>query len=502
MNGLFAKITTVALSFIGLFSLTGCHKKQVDKLAEKGSVIQEGLTVNPRSVVGYVGDVMPFYDNGEMNIFYLQDGRNTNRGFHPFALMTTKDYVHYKDYGEVIPFDDKYVDSVDWALGTGSIIKDEKDIYHAFYTGHNSNKNSGLKYKECIRHATSTDKITWVKSEEKLYGSSNDFRDPYVYYDKVEKTYNILITTNTFGIGKIVRYSSDSLDTPIDKWVDKGTFFINDAGTYNMECPTFIEYNGYYYLSFSEQGKHRVTHYRYKKNLTDEWKKPAIDYLDDEGFYAARLEKDDKDLYAFGWCGTKDGDFDLGEFNWAGNLVCHKLVQKNNGELYPVMIDSYKETFKTEVSYKLNNGNELSYMVFSGDKQNAYMVEKLSKNITRLNYKIKLNSLNGSCGISFNTQKDNELSNLVLELNFKDLEINFYNKANDFNNLGSKQLNMPCSFRTNSIIDVNILIDGEILTIYLNDRAMATRMYDMPLNNFSFYGNNADFTIEEMNFYE
>lgn len=502
MSAFFKKITALAMSIVGIFSLSACNNNEDNKIAEKGSVIQEGLSVNPRSVVGYVGDVMPFYDNGEMNIFYLQDGRNTNKGFHPFALMTTKDYVHYKDYGEVIPFDDKYIDSVDWALGTGSIIKDENGLYHAFYTGHNPNKDSGLKYKECIRHATSTDKINWKKSEEKLYGNSNDFRDPYVYYDKVENKYNILVTTNMFSRGIIVRYSSDSLDNPIDKWVNNGTFFTNDSGSYNMECPTFIEYNGYYYLSYSEQGNHRVTHYRYKKNLTDEWKKPAIDYIDDEGFYAARLEKDNKNLYAFGWCGTKDGEYDFGEFNWAGNLVCHKLMQKNNGELYPVMIDSYKETFNTEVSYRLRSGKDFSSMVFTENQQKSYLVEKLSKNITRINYKIKLNNLSGSAGMSFNTKKDDELSNLVLELNFKDSAINFYNNASDFNNLGKNQLNMPCSFRTNNTFDVDILIDKEILTIYVNNRVMTTRMYDMPLNNFSFYGNNADFTIEEINFYE
>ncbi len=79
--------------------------------------------------------------------FYLQDGRNTHLGFHPFALMTTSDLVHYKDYGVVIPYvDDVY--SQDLALGTGSVIKDKDGIYHAFYTGWNGRENKGLPYVE------------------------------------------------------------------------------------------------------------------------------------------------------------------------------------------------------------------------------------------------------------------------------------------------------------------------------------------------------------------
>ena len=40
------------------------------------------------------------------------------------------------------------------------------------------------------------------------------------------------------------------------------------------------------------------------------------------------MEKGFDKLYVFGWCGTKEGDWDNGAFNWAGNLVTHELVQQ------------------------------------------------------------------------------------------------------------------------------------------------------------------------------
>ena len=38
------------------------------KLELKGSVDQGDMDFNPKSSVGYVGDVMPFFDNNELNI--------------------------------------------------------------------------------------------------------------------------------------------------------------------------------------------------------------------------------------------------------------------------------------------------------------------------------------------------------------------------------------------------------------------------------------------------
>ena len=136
---------------------TGCGAPK------KNSVDQNGKTVFPVSAYDdslpvSMGDVMPFYDDGVMNIYHLQNSRGTlSLFYHPIARITTTDFVNYTDCGVALPFEENSK-SPDAALGTGSFIKDKDGNYHCFYTGHNDNGQSeGLKFNEVVRHAKSTD---------------------------------------------------------------------------------------------------------------------------------------------------------------------------------------------------------------------------------------------------------------------------------------------------------------------------------------------------------
>lgn len=493
------KIGIKVITLLALFCiLTGCSNVE-SSFANKGSINQENMNINPKSVVGYVGDPMPFYEDGMMNVFYLQDGRNTRLGFHPFALMTTTDMVNYEDYGMVIPYEDN-IYSEDFALGTGSVIKDKNGYYHCFYTGWNGNKSSGLPYMEKIQHAVSTDKIKWTKiPQDGFYGGTNDFRDPYVYYDEADDIYYMLVTTRVNDYGVIKQYKSKNLSV----WTDNGVFFRNDSGSYNMECPSYFYYNGYYYLSYSEQGAHRVTHYRYKKNINDPWIKPAVDYFDGEGLYAGRIEKGFDSLYIFGWCGTKTGDFDQAGFDWGGNLVSLELIQQEDGTLVPSLPKQYKDTFKTQVSYKTISGKNIDTLEFSKGEQKAVAVEKLSENITRMSFVLNTKSLSNDCGLSFNSRVDDLLGTLNISFNFKDNKIYFYNNVYSFDDYGTHQIAVPYTFEYNTPINVDIIIDGEIITVCANNKiALTTRMIDMVGQSFSFYSNDCEVSFSEVKFYE
>lgn len=492
-------IAVIGLALIA--GLCGCNTTPSAgpslNLPAKGSV-EQTANINPKSVVGYVGDVMPYYCDGEMNVYYLQDERTGGHiGFHPFALMTTKDYINYHDYGMVIPYVNSIYDQ-DLALGTGSVIKASDGTYHCFYTGHNDRSSSGLPYYEMIQHAVSTDKINWTKiPEDGFYGNKNDFRDPYVYYSEEDSCYYMLITTNLVNKGIIKQYKS----TDLKKWTDNGTFFTNDSGNYNMECPTFIHYNGYYYLSYSEQGDFRVTHYRYKKNLSDPWIKPEVDYFDGIGLYAGRMEADDKNLYMFGWCGTKSTDWS--GFGWGGNLVTHQLVQHEDGTLTPTMVSTYKSTFKTEVGYKLDDGSYCKELSFKDNEQKAYKVEAFGENVTRISLTLNSKYQKGDCGLTFNTTANDTLGMCTLAFNFRKRSVEYYNNVSGFGNMGTAQVTVPYSFATGKDIPVDIVIDGQIITVYVDDTiALTTRILDMPGNEFSFYGNQCSAAIKEISFYE
>ena len=113
---------------------------------------------------GYVGDTMPFVTkDGELELYYLFDTDRNGQGYHPFYKYSTRNLYDYTDHGMVLNFG--LMSDPDPALGTGSVFQDKDGLYHLFYTGHNDIGNGG-KGKECVMHATSTDReqITFIRN--------------------------------------------------------------------------------------------------------------------------------------------------------------------------------------------------------------------------------------------------------------------------------------------------------------------------------------------------
>ena len=486
------------LSLLAL-TLVSCNTNPVHVLPSKGSVNQTGLDIYPVSDVGFVGDPMPFFDNGKMNIFYLQDGRNTNQGYHPINLMQTENYYEYDEKGTVIPFTNSIFEP-DYSLGTGTVIKDKEGLYHFYYTGHNSSKSSGLEYYEKIQHATSTDLINWTKHpEDGFYGGHNDFRDPYVLYMEEDNCYWMLVTTRHLNSGVLKLYKS----TDLKHWNYDSVFYDNGNETYNMECPTLIKYGNYWYLTFSEQGGHRVMHYRYTDSLSKPWIVPEVDYLDDIGFYAGRLEKDDQGkMYAFGWCATKVGELDQGDFDWGGNLVTHEIVQKTNGELGTKLIDSIKNKISNEVGYELlSNKQQVEKIELSSVGFNSKAVEVLSDNITRIEFTLRRTADTGECGISFGSAFDNTIGPVAYEFNIGSKYLNYYNNIYGISDFQYPQLSMQ--MENAFMYNVQIIIDDEIVCVYVDDTlSLTTRIYDLRSGNISFFVNNSNVVFENISFYE
>ena len=56
----------------------------------------EAVQVFPMTDMALIGDTMPFFDDGKMNIFYLADLRDGKTGYHPWGLLTTEDYCTFE----------------------------------------------------------------------------------------------------------------------------------------------------------------------------------------------------------------------------------------------------------------------------------------------------------------------------------------------------------------------------------------------------------------------
>lgn len=481
----------------------------------KNSVDQGNKTVFPVSSYDdddgsleiYMGDVMPFYDDGVWNIYHLQNSTGTLSIFyHPISRLTTTDFVNYTDCGIAIDYEEE-VNSPDAAIGTGSFIKDADGNYHCFYTGHNDNgQEEGLLYNEVIRHAVSYDnQKTWVKDENfRLYGYENDFRDPYVYYDSDDECYYMLVTTRHYGYGVIKQYAAETLSASAEEWRDMGIFFTNDDGDYNMECPSYVEWNGFYYLAYSEQGDNRVTHYRYKTSKDGEWQKFERDSIDATGFYAGRLEKGGDELYAFAWCANLSGG-STGDFDWGGNLVVHKLEQLSSGELCAVMVPAVKQAFSSPITYRLCDGGKLEDLSFDGESFSAVCLEKLGRHVTRMHFTFTVENYGGDFGITFSIDGayNNRLGQSLVAFDMKNSSLSCYNGVTSVIRYGSALASVPFSFKAGRQYGVDIVVDGEILTVYLDETVCVTaRFTDMVRRNFAFYSNGVKVKIGGMEFYE
>ncbi|WP_202117309.1 glycoside hydrolase family 32 protein [Clostridium chromiireducens] len=101
---------------------------------------QDIFPKSQQSELSFVGDPIPYYENGKFDIFYLDDIRDSGEvGFHPWSLLETEDFYNYTNKGIVINHSNNELDQ-DLALGTGSVIRDKNGLYHAFFTGFNDRR--------------------------------------------------------------------------------------------------------------------------------------------------------------------------------------------------------------------------------------------------------------------------------------------------------------------------------------------------------------------------
>ncbi len=184
-------------------------------------------------------------------------------------------------------------------------------------------------------------------------------------------------------------------------------------------------------------------------------------------------------------------------------LVVLELIQQEDGTLLPSMPKQFNEAFNTEVFYKTLNGTQENALFFSGDEQKAITMESLSDNITRISFRLTPGHLKNDCGLSFNTSMDDVLGTLNISFNFQDNKIRFFNTVHSLNYYGPVQIEVPFNYEYFKVINVDIIIDGEIITVFADNKiSLTTRMMRMVENSFSFYSNNCEVLFSDIQFYE
>lgn len=311
----------------------------------------EKLFYKPKDA--WVGDLIPYYENGTYYAFYLHDPRIKDKEYAEettWHLVTTKDFVNLEYKGESIerggsnkPNKNAY---------TGSVIKDKDGVYHVFYTAYNADIKINGKSVQSVMQATGTDLEHLKTVEDFLFVSDGnryeefDWRDPYVYWNEEEECYDMLLASRIKGAGAL-RGGCIALCRSKDlmNWSYEEPFYA--PGMYvTMECPEMFQMGDYWYLVFSTFSDQFTTHYRIGKSPQGPWMIPEDDVFDTRANYAIKTASDGKRRFAFGWIASKYGNRDFGPWEWGGTMVFHELIQNpNDGTLQVKVIHGVKEFY-------------------------------------------------------------------------------------------------------------------------------------------------------------
>ena len=324
----------------------------------------------------YVGDCMPYYEDGIYYIYYLKEGGDSYR--HSIYLATTTDFLTYTEYDDpILPAEDSPAQD-EW-IGTGSVVKVD-DTYYLFYTGHTD--SGAFESAEAIMLAkgsslTSFEKVTgWNIQPDDSLNQKRDFRDPQAYYDEETGKIILTVTASQDGVARILKYS---MNKDLSGITYDGIIFTDPVGkVYNLECSDTFRIGDTWYLTYSAQDD--VLWYASSENPYGPYSDPVC--LDGPLFYAAKHVENEDKSYMVGWARRSGSERDTRKVSeWAGNLLVQQIRQQPDGSLVLEPVDAIREQYQEpcplssdEPEVELNAQEAVIYKEL-GNTYNSFLLE-------------------------------------------------------------------------------------------------------------------------------
>lgn len=426
----------------------------------------------------WVGDIMPYAEDGKFFIYHQRDTRDPVPFGQPFgwALVKTEDFVDYEDFGESLK---RGSDSdPDQFIYAGSVFRSE-GMFHAFYTGYNREFLKEGKTSQVLLHAVSKDGITWEKSKgtlklppQKGYDRRN-WRDPFVLWDEDKGEYMLILGARKGEdkkkqTGCLVKFTSGNLSD----WTFKGDFWAPNLYTM-FEMPELFRIGEWWYLVYSEYSNKNKILYRMSKSLDGPWMAPKDDAFDGRAYYAGRTAFDGKRRVLFGWVPTKEGDDDKNSYLWGGTFVPHELYQRNDGTLGVKPVDSLWNAF---IEWKDLSG----VFVKTIDTKAEKIVAKDTGNLMAFETIVRFGKGTRDFSLKFYEDPENGVAyeyKFIIEENRV-----MFDKSPNYPwyqcfNIG---LERPLLLEEGIEYRIQLIVDDTIATLYVNGTALNARIYDKP----------------------
>lgn len=424
------------------------------------------------------GDCMPAYRDGTFYLFHQREYDIEHPLTTPFgwSLVTTTDFRHFTDHGEVIPgggdeSDDQYIFA-------GSVYEGPDGLFHAIYTGYNETRIGTDLPSQVILRASSADACTWAKDprfvlEPQPGYDADDWRDPNVTWDPETKRWILFLGTRLDGpkvqrTGRTVWYSSDDASS----WTFEGDLYA--PGKYTMhEMADLFEFGGRWYILTTEYSDRCKTVFASGPSAVGPWDTPTFDDFDGRAFYAARTAGGGDRRFLFGWIAGKFPAADLSAFTWGGDLLVHELVHRSDGTLGVMppgeLVDSLSEAATALPSRALVAEHERTVETIAEPDSSSYYFEA------------RVHVTPGTRSFSLLIGGNVELDDWYgYTFDITSRRLTFDRSPNwPWNRYENKGLDRDLPFSLDGEdLSLQLLVDGTAVVLYVNDVALSARAYE------------------------
>lgn len=221
---------------------------------------------SPPGFNAWVGDVVPFEHDGIVHMFYLLDRRHHGSkwitGAHYYGHYSSKDLVHWTEHEPIAPIEHQWE-----TCGTGTPFFHNGKYYFAYglhtdrFTPYESNAGILLRQeaeRTGMTHARSFDELGGRNPQGMTYAVSDDcihFRKSRKLTHFSENPSVYTMPDNTLRMYADGLWRADGIDGPWTRLRNDFPPSGKDSAMRNsLECPSFFEWNGHFYLVVGMDG--------------------------------------------------------------------------------------------------------------------------------------------------------------------------------------------------------------------------------------------------------